>query len=127
VIALSGELGVGKTRFARAFIDAVTGDGEDVPSPTFTLVQTYEAPAATVWHFDLYRLSRSAEVYELGIEEAFAEGISVIEWPDRLQELLPRARLDVRLAYGAGPSERAAELTGHGGWAPRLAALWPDG
>src|SRR5262249_55049948 len=89
VLAPAGDLGVGKPRFARAFIDAMTGDGEEVPSPTFTLVQTYESPAGTIWHFDLYRLSRPAEAYELGIEDAFAEGITVIEWPERLQGLLP--------------------------------------
>lgn len=127
VIALSGELGVGKTRFARAVIDALTGDSEDVPSPTFTLAQTYESPVATIWHFDLYRLSRAEDVYELGIEDAFAGGICLIEWPDRLQGLLPAERLEVALAYGAAAGARAVRLTGHGGWAGRVKELWPDG
>lgn len=126
VIALSGDLGVGKTRFARAFIDALTGDVEDVPSPTFTLVQTYDSPAAAIWHFDLYRLSRPEDAYELGIEDALADGICLIEWPDRLQGLLPAGRLDLALAYGAEPGARSAELTGRNGWAERLAELWPD-
>lgn len=127
VIALSGELGVGKTRFARAFVEAMTGDEEEVPSPTFTLVQTYESPAGTIWHFDLYRLSRPDEVYELGIEDALADGISVIEWPERLQGLLPDQRLDVALSFAAAPNARAARLTGRGAWSSRLAGLFPDG
>jgi tRNA threonylcarbamoyladenosine biosynthesis protein TsaE len=127
VIALAGDLGVGKTCFARAFVDALTGDGEEVPSPTFTLVQTYESPAGTIWHFDLFRLSRPEEAYELGLEEAFISGITVIEWPERLQGRLPAQRLDVALAFGDAPNARAARLAGFGSWAARLAELFPDG
>jgi tRNA threonylcarbamoyladenosine biosynthesis protein TsaE len=127
VIALSGDLGTGKTRFARAFVDAAVGDGEEVPSPTFTLVQTYESPRGPIWHFDLYRLTRPDEAYELDIEEALTDGIALIEWPDRLAGLLPAERLDIELAYGAEPSARRARLTGRGSWAPRLADLLPDG
>src|SRR5579884_1615816 len=93
VIALRGDLGSGKTTFARAFIRAL-GGGEEVPSPSFTLVQLYELAAATVWHFDLYRLRSPEEAWELGIEEAFAGGIALIEWPERLGALLPERRLD---------------------------------
>jgi tRNA threonylcarbamoyladenosine biosynthesis protein TsaE len=127
VIALAGDLGTGKTRFARAFVDAAAGDGEEVPSPTFTLVQTYDSSTGPIWHFDLYRLTRPDEAYELGIEEALTDGITLIEWPDRLAGLLPAERLDVELAYGAQPTARRARLTGHGSWAPRLADLIPDG
>lgn len=127
VIALAGDLGTGKTRFARAFVDAATGDGEEVPSPTFTLVQTYDSPAGPIWHFDLYRLTRPEEAYELGIEEALADGIALIEWPERLGGLLPAARLDIALAYGDRPAARRARLAGHGGWGQRLADLFPHG
>ncbi|MGE0164897.1 MAG: tRNA (adenosine(37)-N6)-threonylcarbamoyltransferase complex ATPase subunit type 1 TsaE [Dongiaceae bacterium] len=127
VIALAGDLGTGKTRFARAFVDAAAGDGEEVPSPTFTLVQTYESPAGPIWHFDLYRLARPEEAYELGFEEALTDGIALIEWPERLGGLLPVERLDIALAYGDRPTARRARLAGHGGWAPRLAGLFPDG
>jgi len=127
VIALAGDLGVGKTRFARAFIDALTGDAEEVPSPTFTLLQTYESPAGTIWHFDLYRLSRPAEVYELGIEDALAGGIVVIEWPERLQGLLPAQRLDIALSFAGDANARAAQVVGHGNWAHRIQELFPDG
>jgi tRNA threonylcarbamoyl adenosine modification protein YjeE len=122
IVALSGGLGAGKTAFARGFLRARAG-GEaitEVPSPTFTLVQVYELSEAPVWHFDLYRLVRSEDAWELGIEEAFAEAISLIEWPERLGGLLPEERLDVVLAAGASADARRATLTGHGSWARRL-------
>jgi tRNA threonylcarbamoyladenosine biosynthesis protein TsaE len=81
VIALWGGLGAGKTAFARAFVRAAGDPAEEVPSPTFTLVQTYALAAGPCWHFDLYRLQAPDEVWELGIEEAFAGGIVLIEWP----------------------------------------------
>jgi len=126
VIGLAGDLGVGKTRFARAFVDALTGAREEVPSPTFTLVQTYESPAGTIWHFDLYRLTRPDEAYELGLEEALGDGISLIEWPDRAEGLLPEQRLDLTLMFAAAPNARTARLVGRGSWAERLAGLLPD-
>ena len=122
VIALKGELGAGKTSFARAFIRARGGD-EDVPSPTFTLVQTYDLPGGAIWHFDLYRLRAAEEAWELGIEDAFDEGIALIEWPERLGVLLPTRRLMVELAFAYEPGGRRATLSGVGDWAPRLAAL----
>jgi len=118
VIALHGELGSGKTFFARAFIGE-----EDVPSPTFTLVQIYDRPQGRIWHFDLYRLDAPDQAIELGIEEAFAGGISVIEWPERLGSLLPRERLDVALAFAAEPEAREATLAGHGRWAQLVGEL----
>ena len=136
VIALAGDLGSGKTSFARAFINALPrpggdgaehalscpeGDGaEEVPSPTFTLVQVYERTPAPVWHFDLYRLRQAEEAYELGFEEALATGIVLIEWPERLGALLPADHLRVALEFGATPAQRHAGLTGHGAWAERL-------
>ena len=132
VIALGGDLGAGKTSFARAFINALPRAGqaaggraapEEVPSPTFTLVQVYRRRPADVWHFDLFRLERPEEAYELDIEEAFAEAISLIEWPERLGPLLPAERLDLVLRFAARPEARHAELTGRDGWAGRLAGL----
>lgn len=128
VIALHGDLGAGKTRFARAFIGHLSGETE-VPSPTFTLVQTYEAPIGAIWHFDLYRLTAPEEAIELGLEEAFDAGISLIEWPERLGPSLPENRLDIVLDFdgAARPEARNVSLigqgTGQGGWAPRIAAL----
>lgn len=124
VIALHGELGVGKTRLARGFIGALLGEPEEVPSPTFTLVQTYDTPRGTVWHFDLYRLTAPEEALELGIEDAFASGISLIEWPDRLATLLPSERLDVTLAFAAGEAAREATLQARGEvWRTRLGRI----
>jgi len=132
VIALSGPLGAGKTSFARGFIRARSahmGAGEvgEVPSPTFTLVQIYDLPGGTVWHVDLYRLEDPAEVSELGLEDAFADGITLVEWPERAGSLLPAERLDLVLSYGAGPDARHASLGGGGDWPGRLRMLAPDG
>jgi tRNA threonylcarbamoyladenosine biosynthesis protein TsaE len=123
VIALGGELGTGKTHFARAFIRTLAEPDEEVPSPTFSLVQTYDTAAGSVWHFDLYRIRRPEEALELGIEDALAEGIVLIEWPDRLGALLPPERLDVMLAPGTGPDARTATIDAGRGWASRLRSL----
>lgn len=122
LVALRGDLGAGKSALCRALIRAVTEEDAEVPSPTFTLVQTYETDIGPVWHFDLYRLSGPDEVTELGWDEACAEAVLLVEWPDRLGPLLPADRLDVAMSF-AGPSERRATLTGHGVWEARLHAL----
>lgn len=121
VLALQGDLGAGKTTFARALINALEGPVEEVPSPTFTLVQTYQRGELEIWHFDLYRLEDPEEAWELGIEEAFSEGVSLIEWPDRLGSALPPERLELSLRHV--DEGRRADLTGHGDWAARLEAL----
>ena len=130
VLALIGDLGAGKTVFARAFINARAATAQEVPSPTFTLVQTYAFPdpgdpngGIPVYHFDLLRIEDASEIEELGMKEAFAGGISLIEWPDRMNGLLPVDRLDVTLTQGKGAGQRRCVLTGHGSWAARLSAL----
>lgn len=127
VVALHGDLGAGKTAFARALVRARTGEADaEVPSPTFTLVQTYEtgAPAGPlVWHFDVYRLTDPEEALALDIEDAFALGISLVEWPERLGLFLPADRLDLVLRIRQDPSDslgREARLSGRGRWAARL-------
>jgi tRNA threonylcarbamoyladenosine biosynthesis protein TsaE len=106
VVALQGGLGAGKTTLARAILRAAAGDpGLVVPSPTFTLVEVYDTSRGPFWHFDLYRLEAPEQVFELGWEEVRAEGIALIEWPERLGPLLPSERLTVTLAIeGEGRS-----------------------
>lgn len=127
VFALDGDLGSGKTAFARAFIHALAARaGEDpgeVPSPTFTLVQTYALAAGTVYHFDLYRLVDPDEATELGMEDAFADGIALIEWPERLAGRLPDDRLQLHFEYGADAESRVVSLVPFGSWRERLAGL----
>lgn len=126
VLALHGPLGAGKTTLARGFITALTQADEDVVSPTFTLVQVYDAQAAPIWHFDLYRLTQIQDVFELGWEEALSGGISVVEWPERLGALLPRNRLDVVLSSTPGTNERRAAVHGGAYWKDRIADMKHD-
>lgn len=122
LVALRGDLGAGKTALCRALIRSVTDPQAEVPSPTFTLVQTYDSDLGPLWHFDLYRLSGPDEVLELGWDEARAEAVSLVEWPDRLGPLLPADRLEVTMGYD-GPAARRADLAGYGAWVGRLASL----
>ncbi len=125
-IGLGGALGTGKTTLARDVIHTLSGDACEVPSPTFTLVQTYELGALTLWHFDLFRVDAPEDVFELGFEDALAEGVSLVEWPERLGPLLPPDRLVVTLTQGAEPDARIARLCAHGTWTERFAALVED-
>lgn len=89
VWALSGTLGMGKSVFARGFIQALTA-AEEVPSPTFTLVQNYYTDEFDIYHYDLYRLKDATEIFELGVEEAFYEGVCLVEWPEKMGSFAPR-------------------------------------
>ena len=110
VILLEGPIGAGKSSLARAFIRARLGADEDVPSPTFTLVQVYDDAGTEIWHADLYRLTHPDEVWELGLDDAFRTAICLVEWPDRLGAHVPPDALRIRLdAAGEG---RRAEISG---------------
>ncbi|KAA5610912.1 tRNA (adenosine(37)-N6)-threonylcarbamoyltransferase complex ATPase subunit type 1 TsaE [Rhodovastum atsumiense] len=118
-ILLDGPFGAGKTAFARAFLRAATGDAAlDVPSPSFTLVQTYETRQGRVHHFDLWRLDGPAALTELGWDE-MRDDIVLVEWPQRLGALRPADALGVDLALLAGEARRATLS----GWAGRIGAL----
>jgi len=123
VIALAGPLGAGKTAFARAFIRALGVAGE-VPSPTFTLLQTYEAKPCALYHFDLYRLKHANELEELGWDDARSHGIILVEWPERAGGRLPADRLALTFgmeATGMKGNVRFCSIEASGGWAQRLA------
>jgi len=114
VIALEGELGAGKTTFAKAFARAL-GVGETVSSPTFTIIKEYEDGRLPFYHMDVYRISQS-EAEELGLEEYFyGDGITMVEWASRIAELLPAERLDVTIS-GSGHAERTIALRPRGGF-----------
>ncbi len=120
VIALEGDLGAGKTAFARFLIQAL-GVEDEVPSPTFTLVQTYPVEGRAfeaVWHFDLYRIEDPDEVEELGMDEAFDTGVTLIEWPSRMGTRLPADRLSIGLALVE--DRRSMTLSGGPSWTGRL-------
>lgn len=126
VIALEGTLGMGKTAFARALINALPGPEEEVPSPTFTLVQTYERGDLDICHFDLYRLETPMDAYELGIEDAFFDAVSLIEWPEKLGTLLPDGHLKVTLSDAGTAEERRMTITGNSRWAERLGQIFKE-
>jgi len=124
VIALEGDLGAGKTTFARAFIRALAGAPDlDIPSPTFAILQSYHSARLTVHHFDFYRLSGPEEAPEIGFDDALADGVSLIEWPARVGDLLPGERLEIAIAPGHRPETRRLELVGRGAWRGRIGRL----
>lgn len=117
-LLLEGDIGAGKSAFARALIRARLGRMEDVPSPTFTLVQTYDDPAGDVWHCDLYRLTHPDEALELGLDQAFENAICLIEWPDRLGDMAPKDALT--LSFSAGLDGHQVTVSGPAPWGDRL-------
>ncbi|WP_297736299.1 tRNA (adenosine(37)-N6)-threonylcarbamoyltransferase complex ATPase subunit type 1 TsaE [uncultured Maricaulis sp.] len=124
-VFLTGDLGAGKTTLARTVIATLCGV-EDAPSPTYTLIQTYEGDKGELWHADLYRIEHARELDELGLDDAFGDIIVMIEWPDRLFGLVPDDRLEIHLEMaGDSPGDamdtpRRARLTGFGEWETRL-------
>lgn len=103
VIGLNGPLGVGKSALARFIIQAACGESQDIPSPTFTLVQSYETDdGLPIMHMDLYRLTEPEEVFELGIEDSFVEAANFVEWPIKMGPYWPQTAVNIELEYGAG-------------------------
>ncbi len=123
VVLFKGDLGAGKSTLIRSLIQSLCGESTDVPSPSFTLVQTYEAPSFEIWHFDFYRLEDPEEIFELGIEEAFQSGVSLIEWPERLGSLVPKNHLLIEITQGLNDDERFLTLIPTDLWYARANAL----
>lgn len=127
ILAFEGNLGAGKTEFCRAIIHGL-GYDEDVPSPTFNLVQVYE-PALddlktpSVWHMDLYRLESPEEVFELGVEDGFDTAVTLIEWPDRMGSYLPQEHLKISLTATEKEGVRNIVFNGGEYWKIRLKEL----
>lgn len=127
VVAFDGALGAGKTELCRSIIHAL-GLSDDVPSPTFTMVQTYEpAPddqvTPTIWHMDMYRLESPQDSLELGIEEAFEDAVSLIEWPAKLGSYLPAGFLTLRLEIAVDGKTRNLTIIGDTVWKARLGKI----
>ncbi|MDD2325566.1 MAG: tRNA (adenosine(37)-N6)-threonylcarbamoyltransferase complex ATPase subunit type 1 TsaE [Alphaproteobacteria bacterium] len=121
VVLLKGDLGAGKTAFVRFTLRALGIEGE-VPSPTFTLVQTYDTPAFSVAHFDLYRLKTPEEVEEIGFDEACADGVVFAEWPEKARAFMPRQALTLHFVLGADGA-RQVTMDGDDAWQRRLGAM----
>ncbi len=122
-VLLEGDIGSGKTHFARAVLQSLMATPEDVPSPTFTLVQTYNLPIGTVWHADLYRLSDSSEVIELGLDDAFNTDICLVEWPERLGVLTPKHATKICFQVVGVDARRLTIEPGTVDWQARLEDL----
>lgn len=122
-LLLEGELGAGKTSFARGFIGALQKDQEEVISPSFMLAQTYPSHHGMLWHFDLYRLKSAEELRELGIEDALQSGITLVEWPERAPGFFPKQALNIRITYADDASSRHIEFSGDASWRSRLNSL----
>ncbi len=123
VVALYGPLGAGKTTLARGLIQHLLDTEEEVVSPTFTLVQTYETNCGTIWHFDLYRIENPNDVVELGWDDALADGISLVEWPEHAESFLPPTALKVEISSKPGDTVRHVRLAGQKSWHDRLKTL----
>lgn len=120
-LCLTGELGAGKTTFSRGLIQSLCGADTEVPSPTYTLLQTYSAPDYDIWHFDLYRLKTPGEVWELGMEDAIYDGVTLIEWPQQMGELIPDGTLDIEILFHGEGRQAAITMTPQ--WQERLREL----
>jgi len=115
-ILLNGEVGTGKTVFARNLIQKLLmkyGLNEDVPSPTYTLIQSYQTPEIDITHADLYRIKSKTELMELGLTDAFENSLCLIEWPDKLDLLIPRDAVKIKLEYGNKENSRICTIECH--------------
>ena len=120
IILLKGEIGAGKSLFARSLIQSAMDQVEEVPSPTFTIVQTYETKLGSIWHADLYRLTDQSEIFELGLIDAFVSEIVIVEWPERLGHLEPQDALTVEIIILENDKREVIFSTNSSIWKARL-------
>ena len=120
VITFNGDLGVGKTTFIKSFINKLASEDVEVTSPTFNLLHLYKLEKFEIWHFDLYRIKNKEEIFELGIEDAFEYGISLIEWPEIIRNILPRDRLEIEISFGESEFSREIILKAYGTWKNKI-------
>jgi tRNA threonylcarbamoyladenosine biosynthesis protein TsaE len=126
-LLLEGPVGAGKSHFARALISALLETPEDIPSPTYTLVQSYAGRTGPIWHADLYRLGDASELAELGLDDAFGTAICLVEWPERLGDAAPEGALRLAFAPGEAAEERRLTLSWEDPrWDDRLKGLLDD-
>ena len=128
IISLSGPLGAGKSALARSIIVSANPNETDVPSPTFSLVQTYElADGTPLWHLDLYRIKTPEDAMQLGLDDAFVDAVCLIEWPDRLKNFLPKSTLSIHLYLACDDDVdcvRFADITAPPNWSERMQAIF---
>ena len=120
IILLKGEIGAGKSLFARSLIQSTMDQVEEVPSPTFTIVQTYDTKLGSIWHADLYRLTDQSEIFELGLIDAFVSEIVIVEWPERLGHLEPQDALTVEIIILENDKREVIFSTNSSMWKARL-------
>lgn len=120
IILLKGEIGAGKSLFARSLIQTAMDQVEEVPSPTFTIVQTYDTKLGSIWHADLYRLTDQSEIFELGLIDAFVSEIVIVEWPERLGHLEPQDALTVEIIILENDKREVIFSTNSSMWKARL-------
>ncbi len=120
IITFNGDLGVGKTSFIQFFIQSLTNKTLEITSPTFNLLHLHKLDECEIWHFDLYRIKNKEEIYELGIEDAFNYGISLIEWPDIINDILPKDRLEISISFGNNEYSRELNLKAYGSWQNKI-------
>jgi len=123
VLLLEGPIGAGKTHFARALVQSLVSRPEEVPSPTFTLVQIYEAPGFDIWHADLYRLTHPDEALELGLTEAFETALCLVEWPEKLGRDRPKTALTLNFSVEPDDSRTVVLQSDGTDWQERLEGL----
>ncbi len=120
IITFIGNLGAGKTTLIKSIVQALNIVDVEVTSPTFNLVHIYDSLKCKIWHFDLYRLKDKEEIFELGIEDAYGVAICLIEWPQIINDILPKNKLDITIDFISKDNSRNIKLEGHYEWVERL-------